>query len=383
MAYTLYIGDDGTYTQKEFATLKEIAQWSVGSALDAPVESTHVLYISDGADIYKRKQFPSLADLARWAVCEALEGDDSTDSSVKVEKEKEKEKEKVTEIVQPNYGKLADSFLDEAFNTAFCAVPASGDAPISDEDVNLFLRILARHPQVAASTFLTSDSGINWASLPAEFIVELQPKAAAYVHKRGPDSCLVAAHPTTIETFKIIHAFRSWHIDHKSWGDYTLSYKGQSFTPAGLNNLMNILIGEWLCNAPVSDELHELMIKLITFRFLMKTIPDATMGSQDFLSYYHNKLNSIFQSSFYLWVIRGSHYRHCKKALEDIGISQVRRAGGQKFIGIQEVGANVPMQYITDLHPIGGQETFYSSMSGLGRLFPLEEWAGDCTIASF
>lgn len=382
MAYTLYIGDDSTYTQKEFATLKEIAQWSVGSALDAPVESTHVLYINTESDIYKRKQFESLAELARWAVLEALEGDVSTDSSVKVEKEKEK----VTEIVPPHYGKLAGSFLDEAFNTAFryCAGPASGDAQISDEDVNLFLRILARHPQVAASTFLTSDSGINWASLPAEFIVELQPKAAAYVHKRGSNySCLVAAHPTTIETFKIIHAFRSWHIEHKSWGDYTLSYKGQSFTPTGLNNLMNILIGEWLCNAPISDELHELMIKLITFRFLMKTIPDATMGSQDFLSYYHNKLNSIFPSSFYLWVIRGSHYRHCKKALEDIGISQVRRAGGQKFIGIQEVGANVPMHFITDLHPIVGQETFYSSLNGLGRLFPIEEWAGDCTLAQF
>ena len=363
MAYILYIPVEDTYTQKEFESLKDIAQWSIVAALNEPVELSHILYINVGEEIFKRKQFAALADLARWAVVEALNPTEEVASvpepvptpnpivDLVVAREEKAEPH--------NYTALSKTFLDEAFSTAFRFEANPGGnahSSISDEDVLFFLQILARYSRATTSIFLSSESGIHWDSLPAEFIVELQKKAAAHPileqkkDRRG--AVIFPAHPTAVAVFKVINAFRSWSFVDKSWSDYTPTYKGVPFTTPYLNTLLTRIIGEWLSNAPISDELHDLMIKLITMRFLIKTTPEATMGSQDFLTFYHEKLSTVFPSSFHLWVVRGSHYRHCKKALEELGIAQVRRAGGQKFVGIREVAPNIPMQYVADLQPV-------------------------------
>jgi hypothetical protein len=359
MAYILYIPDEDTYTQKEFDTLRDIAQWSIVAALNEPVELSHILYINKGGDTYTRKQFETLADLARWSVLDALNGGES---------EPKKEEEAVAPVevavtvqkptVAVDYAMLAKKFLTEVFSTAFrFETCRNAKEAVSFEDARFFLQILANHASVIASTFAPSDdTGIQWTSLPAEFIIELQKTVATFspldYEGCGRDMvALYAAHPTAKEVFNLINIFRSWSF-HTSWSDYTIGYKGSTFTEHELNRLMVTLIGEWLCNVPISDELHDMMIKLITIQCLQKGAPDITMGSNDFLSYYHGKLSKIFPSSFYLWVVRGSQHRHCKKALEELGISQVRRAGGQKFIGIQE-NTQTPgsMQFVCNLHP--------------------------------
>lgn len=327
MGYTVYIpytANDSAYTMQTFHTIQDLARWAMTEVLAAPAPA------------------PTPAP-------PTVTEETAVDSPPLTYEETER----LMLIAGCVKKKLAERGLEE-----------------SDEVYPLFVRLFRKHiPYVLDQLEMEMDMEME--TLPEEFwTYHMNPNVntqSMYVggyrrkHLTLTSSISVPAntyiqqlisaaspqprlHPF-ISAFMQIHHYFETGAYHVSW-DVSNSPTLNGILWNNADKITEHLIGAWWSGQHASAEVLEFMIKVWTISHCEFWEASANIGSDKFYTTFQTWINtnasddalSSLPTAFLVWASSGVQHRHCKKALEELGILQIRRAKGQQFIGITPLG---------------------------------------------
>jgi hypothetical protein len=165
------------------------------------------------------------------------------------------------------------------------------------------------------------------------------------------DFCgFVASHPVAKNFFTMIRFFRIAKCgrlcteedrDAITYNDHHIFKVTEArgdFARPPTDEVALSLISEWWSGNKTTDAIRELLVKLVTVNFYKTSIKadkSKSVGSSEFLEQFFTYAMKLeLPAEFIAWAIKGTTHRHCKKALQEIGVPQVRRAEGQRFVGL-------------------------------------------------
>lgn len=206
---------------------------------------------------------------------------------------------------------------------------------------------------------LIPESSVKWEQLPPEFksiaetlildeVAQLSPENLGIFGHEGFINrelwakgvslgySLIPSIPLSQNYFKIYRFFNE-KKQHTSWNKISIDTENLHYDK--IDQLVNKLIGDWWSGSKASDEVRELMLKLIITQNFEQSIQNTLIGASEFRTSYFNIVQKIsdLPPAFLDWATQGTTFAHCKKALGDLGIPQIRRADGQKFANLNPI----------------------------------------------
>lgn len=402
MTYTVYIPDaergPTSYTQRQFATLKELTRWAVAAALDEPVapparapEIVQILADIEAATAPKKfvKKLPDIKGATGkvvvsdsvifpagvdcpWLPMDTAEKDDimkedptfktrsEVDRSLRIDRHlslapepEEEEKswavdtdewftdasasEWATPLRERNWNTVAEMYFAE-IKQLFSTEAANNHADcLSLEDQEWFGGIAARYPALFAEN-LFPETQVRWDLLPAEFGEVCMRRLKGEKRVRGA----TAIHQFAKDAFTLLKFLRTGQR-HSSWKDISLeSEEGLVWGGAAAPATTEKLLAQWWSGTKPTDTVREFVMRAVVMRYFRQSGTASTVGSQEFLTTYMERVrkmgvDGVLPAGFLDWATRGTSFKHCKAALSFMGIASVRRADGQKYTNLSEV----------------------------------------------
>lgn len=383
MTYTVYIPDvergPTAYTQRAFTSIKELARWAMDEALAEPprvdvvdvepmIKAAQAM-VPTVASLFHEKLKENtgveelLAELTKVGLSmgqkpvespppEATVGeppveespvwdldtdawfaaDDSLDQTFK------------GPVGERNWRSVATKFCDKIVETGFenfdvrktqtdeNGVKRMVHNPnhiVMRSDLAIALQLAVDHAALVGAD-LFPEVPVRWELLPPEFKEECRK----YIQRRNPiEIALWPSNPLTKGIYQIIRFFADGKR-HQSWSDANLS--SGTFRLGGGPTAIQ-LISDWWSGVRASDAVREFMIKAVTVRTYASE-GGSDIGGAEFLSAYTGHVAKMeLPAVFIEWATRGTTHRHCKKALGELGVGQVRTAAGQRYKGLRPI----------------------------------------------
>jgi hypothetical protein len=120
------------------------------------------------------------------------------------------------------------------------------------------------------------------------------------------------------------------------------------------------LLLDWCRGDTPSEAVRNFVLKMYIVRnYQVATSPPGqAVGSTEFLSTFLSDMcvtgspSLPLPSAFASWVVKGTTYAHCKAAFADLGIKQVRKAGGQFFANLVRGSALTKLVFFPGRDPL-------------------------------
>jgi hypothetical protein len=390
MPYTLYIpAADGMFQQRIFETLKELTMWSVAEALsvggDTPTSPTPpTLQASPQTSTVTEHDTPKeLPALKKWSV-------DPTSWFVVEDKDNPFKNPTLAQ----DWMMLGQEVLKQIKSAGFRVNNQGG---CSTKEYQAFLRVAVDSLDSIGDELLP-ESSVKWGLLPPEFKIVAEGLILDEVARLSPNlsdkfdckglinhelwancvsfgSPLSPSTPFTQNYFKIYRFFNE-KKQHTSWNRISIDTENLHYDK--IDHLVNKLVGDWWAGSKASDEVRELMLKLIITQNFEQSIQNTLIGASEFRTSYFSVVQKIsdLPPAFLDWATQGTTFAHCKKALSDLGIPQIRRADGQKFANLKPI--NVAKASFTFAYDgLDGVDGLYSMDNFVGTSLS-DAFSGDC-----
>lgn len=392
MTYTVYIPDvahgPAAYTQRAFTSIKELARWAMDEALAEPpradvieldtlVKAARELIPSVASFVHKEipdataveKMLQPMAALVHEKMKENMGLKDLLDDLAKVGQAPVEETAPAAEEEPPvwdldtdawfatddtldqafkgpvgerDWKSVAKMFCDKLVETGFEKFDVKKEEMCEDgvkrmvhnpnhlvmrSDLAIGLQLAIEHAAVVGAD-LFPEVPVRWELLPPEFKEQCQ----AYIQKMNPlEVFLWPSNPLTTGVYQIVRFFTDGKR-HETWVHANMASGPFSL---GADTAIK-LISEWWSGVRASDAIRELMIKAVTVRTYASEGGD--IGGAEFLTAYTGHVTKLeLPAAFVEWATRGTTHRHCKKALGELGVGQVRTAAGQRYKSLRPI----------------------------------------------
>jgi hypothetical protein len=339
MGYILYTptADADTFTQKSFETLKELAKWAMSEALEEKTTSVTITPAirNDLSLDPSRQGFESGRHMVKLTpIQEKL-----TPPVWNVDASTWFAEDSTSPYKQPITGKnwidAAHHFLGFYQNKCWKRATTRNSMPYAI--INLFYSLCKKYPARMMDE-LEGDAEVQWSELPPEFWAACDEQIRA--NFANTLQLYTATHPLLIQIDRIYRFFLlTSHCSY--WSPKNINIAGIPWkNPC---RLTEHLVQEWYTGNKASDEIQEFMIKMIIGRnYDVEPSKEKTVGAAEFMEDFKRLVSQLdLPEEFLAWATKGVQHRHCKKALEEMGIQQVRRAEGQRYVGIRMTPAGV------------------------------------------
>jgi hypothetical protein len=347
MGYIVYIpaGAD-TFTQKSFATMKELAKWAMNEALDKTAPSVTVSPSVVAVDP-SRKGFTSgrqINELTPAIQEKPAEPVWNVDTSTWFAEDSSSPYKECLKLKLWN--DVAYYYLD--FFHKKCWKRATTPKSIPHELIHFFYRLCKKYPARMMEE-LEGDTEVHWDELPPEFWAVCDKQICSnfkYTITRYEPTYPLLAQINRIYQF----FFNNSHSSY--WNAKNINLAGIHWKDA--QRLTEHLVQEWYAGNKARDEIHEFMIKMVIGRnYDGEPSKDKTVGAAEFMEDFKRLVSQLdLPEEFLAWATKGVQHRHCKEALEELGIQQVRRAEGQRYVGIRLlpdlVGSAFSLEFAAD-----------------------------------
>jgi hypothetical protein len=233
---------------------------------------------------------------------------------------------------------FVDVFVNDYMNQ-------EGDAKqfIFGTDMTFLLTLYFKHPHLFSGN-LAATSGVYWERLPEEFKNEARGFIAT---QTGALNATEIIPRELFAVYKFLQAGRYL----TGWGESLIITLGETVWPSkeAAEEIVLKIADEYGTLTKPSAALREFFVKIYAVqRYTRKA--QTTIGSTEFLDVYVEDANAeglsveeydhCFRTlplSFRTWLATGTTHKDCKAALESLGVQQVRRSEGQRYLNIERV----------------------------------------------
>ena len=319
MPYTVYIPDVDrgplAYTQRQFATIKELARWAMDAALEeapaAPVVAEAAPDASAPAPAATVKETEWNIDISAW-----MEPTDPLFAAVGAR----------------SWSAVAEYFCMTIRKNGFKDAVSSWY--VSEEELALFFKLLIDSPVSQIVDSLLPDTTCRWDLLPAEFSGACRAWEVETANTRC-FSRLVPSMPVT-ENFHAIYTFIKNGLRYSTWKDTTIELEGVGeWNQKNTRAIVEAVVRAWWSGEKVTPEIRAFLTKACVVQ-LFDQCQGSTYGAEGFLTTFTRTSRTVISLPPALmdWAMQGLNHKHCKAILGELGITQVRRAEGQKYVGL-------------------------------------------------
>lgn len=376
MAYIVFIPTtsqgETTYIQRTFTDMKGIAKWAMNAVLDpeatetatkteqkpvaniegvpvpVPVSASNQVpchpsypFVSDKtikeygkeyAFLFETNAKPPTEEIPEpvWSVDTEAWFMDISDSPF------------VSSIIHKNWKALSKKFIDTVKTNGFKPYGDISNWVVTTEDYRQILNVVLKTAELIQDEMPgLKDSGVHWEQLPPVFfktckdLIETQ-EARETMWLKNNDSSFLTTNCELIQN--IFTMIRFFSLCSKSqWLSNLIGTKTYTYVPSDPDIVVK-LINEWKSGKKASDDIREFILKMIVIQSFTKS--DAkSVGSNDFRETYMEIVKKFkwLPEPFLEWATKATSFANCKKALEEIGILQIRKTEGQRFMNIEIV----------------------------------------------
>ena len=221
-----------------------------------------------------------------------------------------------------------------------------GDAKqfIFGADMTFLLNLYFKHPHLYSGS-LSATSGVYWERLPEEFKNEARGFIATHTGRTLNATEMIPRELFAV--YKFLQAGRYL----TAWGESLIITMGETVWPSkeAAEEIVLKIADEYGTLTKPSAALREFFVKVYAVqRYSRKA--QTTIGSTEFLDIYVEDANAeglsveeydhCFRTlplSFRRWLAAGTTHKDCKAALESLGVQQVRRSEGQRYLNMERV----------------------------------------------
>lgn len=353
MGYILYTPTEtaDTFSQKTFGSLAELAKWAVAQALEAPIPTVaSATVIPEVAPAPVIPIYPEVSSVTLTPDVSAPTADVSAaavDMAGWFSEESESPWKKV--LTEKNWVGAACLFrnlIEKCYSCNFDTPeptfmsmlhgPTSTHAIKSTpfEVIDILYSLCKKEP-VHVIERLGGCAEVQWDKLPAEFW-----KACDAEYSRAIAPFAASPKALTNPFLKDIDAIYTFFHDmtiNDKWNKAALEV--DDILWENTQKLTEYLVGEWVAGRPASDEIMQFFIKLVVAgRYAPTEESERTVGASEFMDEYQRMVSGLtghLSGEFVGWATKRVQHRHCKAALAELGIRQVRRSEGQRYIGLK------------------------------------------------
>lgn len=358
MAYILYIPNTecgpSAYTQRSFETLRELARWSMEQALDSPAPALvpppapAPIQIVDYLPVIQ--QSTPLESLIEESIerkpisyylnpmCQSDEIPDFIRSLDQL-------------IVDKNWEEVAKKYSAYMpFSTPISRSSQFNQSMPADE-VEFITKLVYNYAAVIPTSPLIRYNTSKFNPNVETYLLEIM---------RGKENLIFLENKggyhlsDAIQVYRVLREFLfhpSWEwLGRKLYPGISLPAFRNTLEHMNMDYLVN-LCSTWIREEEPTDSMRELIISLYTVQ-TYKYVSNATsqhIGSSNFLTTYINSMtagdtnisNSLnaLPLRFRLWISDGVTHSTCTSSLEKLGVPKVRRAEGQRYIGLEALPA--------------------------------------------
>jgi hypothetical protein len=362
MAYITYTSDmsaaGNTYTRAVYESRIDLLKWAGVLSLNDAIQGTKrpvaLHYRENGF-----KEYESVADLFKEQVdmqyTEHVKKEDveEEDDALILEEEEEVKKKKVAVA---DWKEDAEAYMKSVFEKLRGKQTPYVSTIYPEEFMKFVKKVIIANPTYIRDTFFYTIP-TDWHTLPPEF-------AEACRNVDTPPGYVYTPETATLSTLYSIYTFFKEGVHDCSWGSSiipmsqqphsagdvpaeapgpkdsmgrsppsVLSFRGIQWGNTDL--LAGEVISAWCKGEKIADDMREFLIKAIVVRFFEKR-DNASYGSTEFFNLFLEQPGKAkLPQVFVQWFLAGLQHRHCKEALLALGLQQVRRAEGQRFIGLK------------------------------------------------
>ena len=315
MAYIVYIPDVErgplAYTQRQFATIKELARWAMDAALEEAPAAPAVAPVAAPTPAVIVKETGWNVDTSSWL--------EPTDPLFEA-------------LGASDWPAVAEYFCTTIRKTGFKEAVTSWY--VSEEELALFSKLIVESPVSHVVGSLLPDTTCRWDLLPTEFAGACRAWEIQTANTRW-FSHLVPCMPAT-EDFHAVYTFIKEGKRYTAWKDTTIELEGVGeWNQQNTGAIVEALVRAWWHGEKVSPEVRAFLMKACIVR-LFDQQQGTTFGAEEFLTTFTrmSRKDVSLPPALIDWAMQGLSHKHCKAVLGELGITQVRRSDGQKYVGL-------------------------------------------------
>ena len=382
MAYIVFIPTtsqgETTYIQRTFTDMKGIAKWAMNAVLDpetttetatnqkpvANVEGATVpapvsMSVSASKPVPCHPSYPFVSDKTIKEYGKEYAFLFETDAKPPTEEIPEpvwsvdteawfmdiSESPFVSSIIHKDWKALSKKFIDTVKRNGFKPYGDIADWVVTTEDYRQILTVVLKTAELIQDELPgLKDSGVHWEQLPPVFFKTCEDLIKTQEARETLFTLCFTNNTSSFLTTNcelIQHIFtmiRFFSLCSKSqWLSNLIGTKTYTYVPSDPDIVVK-LINEWKSGKKASDDIREFILKMIVIQSFTKS--DAkSVGSNDFRETYMEIVKKFkwLPEPFLEWATKSTSFANCKKALEEIGILQIRKTEGQRFMNIEIV----------------------------------------------